>query len=176
MQKVDFNPISELFVANSKKPDYVKDVNLRTLSSFQRALLVIDGTVTKFLEAVTMERVEVKPVKQSQHILTSEHELLKAPSGTQIITRQVALQGKYSYRFYAYASSLIVPERLALSERRKIAKSEEGLGRILNASRRPQYRELLWYGKEYPGELPGVRDHFRALAGTRPVQRGLAHQ
>jgi chorismate-pyruvate lyase len=158
MQDLGFDPISELFVANYDRPAYIEDVNLRTLSSFQRALLVIDGTVTKFLEAVTMEPVEVKPIKQNQRTLTADHELLKATAGTQIMTRQVALQGKYSYRLYAYASSMIVPERLGVSERWKVEKSQEGLGRILNAGRRPQYRELLWYGKEYPAELPGIQE------------------
>jgi hypothetical protein len=54
-----FNPLKDLFAAQSSKPETLREVNLRALSPFQRALLVIDGTVTKFIEAYTMEPVEI---------------------------------------------------------------------------------------------------------------------
>jgi chorismate-pyruvate lyase len=162
MDNTPFDPLSELFVANYDKPENVEQVNLRTLSAFQRALLVIDGTVTKFIEAVTMEPVEVKQIKQSLEQLSKRQELLLADEGTGIIARQVLLQGKYSYRLYAHASSLIVPERLPPAERSGIENSGQGLGRILNMAKTEQYRELLWYGKEYPRELPGTKPELLA--------------
>jgi chorismate-pyruvate lyase len=174
-----FDPISDLFVANFNRPDHIEPVNLRTLSSFQRALLVIDGTVTKFIEATTMEPVEIKLVQQTKEKLSTEQELLQALPDTEVLARQVLLQGKYSYRFYAYASSLIIPERLNPDERKQVENFGRGLGKILNTSGTEQYRELLWYGKEYPKEIPGMTPElmergflsrtYRIYCNGRPV-------
>jgi len=155
-----FDPISELFVANFERPAYLEDVNFRALTPFQRALLVIDGTVTKFIEAFTMEPVDVVLLNQVEQNLTARHDLLTASKGTTVISRQVLLQGKYSNTFYAYASSLIVPDRLSLTNRKKLEIPGQGLGRIMLESRMEQYREVLWYGKEYTAELPEAISHF----------------
>ncbi len=45
----DFSPLNELLTAQAAKPAGLSAVNLRVLSPFQRSLLVIDGTVTKFI-------------------------------------------------------------------------------------------------------------------------------
>jgi len=180
MQNTDlFDPISELFVANFERPGYLEEINLRALTPFQRALLVIDGTVTKFIEAFTMEPVEIILLDQVKQNLTTEHRLLKASKGTVVIARQVLLQGKYSNTFYAYASSLIVPDRLRITEKKKLEVPGEGLGRILLESQMEQYRELLWFGKEYTTELPEAISHFtnngflsrtyRISSGRQPI-------
>ena len=38
-----FDPLSDLFLAQFDRPQELGSVNLRTLSPFQRSLLVIDG-------------------------------------------------------------------------------------------------------------------------------------
>ena len=43
-----FDPGSDLFVAQFDRPADLQPVNMRALSPFHRALLVIDGTVTNF--------------------------------------------------------------------------------------------------------------------------------
>jgi hypothetical protein len=48
-----FTPMSDLFVAQFTRPKHLEQINLRSLTPFQRALLVLDGTVTKFIEAYT---------------------------------------------------------------------------------------------------------------------------
>lgn len=50
-----FDPFADLLSAQASRPLELRPVNLRTLTPFQRALVSIDGTVTKFIEAYTLE-------------------------------------------------------------------------------------------------------------------------
>ena len=52
--RATFDPLTDILVAQTSKPEGLKPLNFRTLNPFQRALMVIDGTVTKFIEAYTM--------------------------------------------------------------------------------------------------------------------------
>jgi chorismate-pyruvate lyase len=149
-----FNPLKDLFAAQSSKPDTLRDVNLRALSPFQRALLVIDGTVTKFIEAYTMQPVEIIRLHQRIQNLPVDHIWLEAQRGVAVVAREVLLRGKYNQRLYAYAASLVIPDRLGEAENEKLEIEGEGLGRILNQNRLETYRDILWYGKEDLSSLP----------------------
>lgn len=174
-----YDPISELFVGNFDRPPDLEDVNLRALTPFQRALLVIDGTVTKFIEAVTMEQVEIELIDQATHHLKSEHRLLEVLSNTPVINRRVLLLGKYSRTLHAYASSVVVPERALPDFNKKLEIPGESLGRMLLESRMEQYRELLWCGRERLTDPPdAIKEYrgksflsrtYRISTGKRPV-------
>lgn len=174
-----FDPMKDLFIAQAAKPAHVSEVNLRTMTPFQRALLVIDGTVTKFIEAYTMDPIEVIRLSQEQRRLSADHTWLEAPKGTVVVARQVLLRGRYSYTLYAYAVSLIVPERLGDDVKQSLEIDGEGLGRILLNSRLETRREVLWYGREHASELPDAVRHktnteflsrmYRIIAGGRPI-------
>jgi len=155
-----FDPLADLFVAQAAKPPQVREINLRALPPFHRALLVIDGTVTKFIEAYTMDPVEVIRINQEERVLPIDNDWLEASEGTKVIAREVLLWGKYSYRFYAYATSLIVPERVPEKFKQGLEIDPGGIGRILLSNRLETYREVLWYGKERPGQLPAEIQHF----------------
>ncbi len=154
-------------------------VNLRTLSPFQRALLVIDGTVTKFIEAYTMEPVEVVRLSQEEMALAEEHRWLEAPRDTAVVARQVMLRGKYSHTFYAYAVSLIIADRIRATMRERLDLEGESLGRILLSQKTESRREVLWYGRERVDELPeAVRREcegdfisrtYRVIAAGQPM-------
>lgn len=174
-----FDPMRELFVAQGSRPAELAAVNLRTLSPFHRALLVIDGTVTKFIEAYTMEPVDVLHLGQEVRPLPTDDTWLETPRGTEVLARQVLLRAKYSRSVYAFAVSLIVPERLPDDIRRGLEIDGEGLGRLLLGSRAETYREVLWYGRERSAELPdGVRDlqgsdflsrTYRIISHEKPI-------
>jgi chorismate-pyruvate lyase len=164
----EFDPLRELFVAQSARPSHLGEINLRALTPFQRSLLVIDGTVTKFIEAYTMEPVEVIRLDQEKRNLPADHAWLEAPKGTAVIARQVLLRGKYSYTTYAYAVSLIVPHRLEADARQRLEIDGEGLGRILLSGRKETYRDVLWYGKEQIASLP---DSIRHLTDGEFISR-----
>ncbi len=174
-----FDPLQELFVAQQDRPAKVRDVNLRTLEPYQRALMVIDGTVTKFLEAYTMESVDIVPLGQESRHLDSDHPWLEVPAGERVVGRQVVLRGRHSHRFHAYAVSLTVPTRLREDVRNQLKGHGEGLGRVLRKCRIDTYREVLWYGREEAETIPGhfpepLRDGcltrtYRILAEQRPI-------
>jgi chorismate-pyruvate lyase len=150
-----FDPLSDLFLAQFDRPAELGSVNLRTLSPFQRALLVIDGTVTKFIEAYTMEPLEVIRLAQVNRELKSEHRWLELPEGSVVAVRHVMIRGEYSHNFYVYAVSSIVLDRLPEEIRGRVeTEVEEGLGRILNANKQESRRDVLWYGRERVTELP----------------------
>lgn len=153
-------------------------LNLRALTPFQRALMVIDGNVTKFIEAYHLEPVEVLRLSQERRALPQDHPWLEAAGGAPVIARQVILRGAYSRSLYAYAVSLILPERLSEAIRRRLEVEGEGLGRILLDQRLETFREVLWYGKERfdpangaSGPLQGefLSRAYRIIAGKRPL-------
>jgi chorismate-pyruvate lyase len=173
------DPIADLFVAQDSKPDYLAPVNLRTLSPFHRALLVTDGTVTKFIEAYRMEPIDVRLLLSEVRQLSAHHHWLDAPKNADVVVREVALQGRQSGDIYAYAVSLVVPQSLPERSRRALEVDGESLGRILLKERTETYREILWFGKETLTELPDMLSHlrsreflsrtYRILAGGRPI-------
>lgn len=150
----EYDPLGELLVAQSEKPYQLKPINLRTLPPFLRALLTIDGTVTKYIEAFTMEPVLVTKLDQQKRSLPANHPWLNASKGEAVIAREVILRGKYSQRLYAYATSLIMPARLPADMRDELDNEGSSLGRVLLAGRMETFREILWYGREHIPKLP----------------------
>src|SRR3970040_1519025 len=124
----EFDPLSDLFVAQFAKPPDLGIVNLRALTPFQRALLVIDGTVTKFIEAYTMEPVTVRIISHEQRRLSADHTWLEAEAGTTVLARDVVLEGKYSGVLHAHALSLVLPERLPADALIKVGAQPRGVG------------------------------------------------
>lgn len=167
-QVAGFDPVQDLLVAQQSRPGHLTDINLRTLTPFQRALLVIDGTVTKFIEAYTMEPIEVLLLEQTERQLAAEHAWLAAAAGESVIARQVLLQGRYNHRLYAYAVSLLVVNRLSPPVRADLKRNPGGLGRILLAHQLETRRDVLWYGREHIAQLP---DPVGSLDDSRFISR-----
>lgn len=176
---LDFDPLRELLVDPTLRPERVSPVNLRALSPFQRALLVIDGTVTKFIEAYKMEPVDVTKLSQRPSVLPSHDTRLEADAGESVIVREVFLTGRYSRSVYAYAISLLVPGRLPEELTGDLHVDGTSLGRILLGHRLETRREVLWFGREQLDDLPeAVRQHtgdefvsrtYRIIAGGLPI-------
>lgn len=150
----EFDPTRELFIAQLERPRELQSINLRTLSPFQRALLVIDGTVTEFLQAYTMEPIEVIRLSQARQRLPDANEWLETPAGSPVLAREVMIRGKYSHTLHVYALSLVAAERLPPEVREELDDRGEGLGRILRKSDMETRREVLWYGRQAENDLP----------------------
>jgi chorismate-pyruvate lyase len=155
-----FDPQCDLLLGQSERLAQQSTLSLRTLSAFQRVLLVIDGTVTKFLEAYALEPIEIVRISQISRPLPADHDWLQAPKGTTVFARQVLLRGRYTATVYAYASSLIVRDRLQEVVQQDLEVDGKGLGHILRESRLETYREVVWYDWEDLDDLP---DAFRQL-------------
>ena len=67
--RVSKKRMKDLFAAQFAKPSDLEEMNLSQLTPFQRALLVIDGTVTQFIEAYTFSPVEVVLLHQETQTL-----------------------------------------------------------------------------------------------------------
>ena len=145
--------MSGMFIAQESRPDGLLDLDADALTPFQRALLVIDGTVTQFIEAYTAERIDVTCLSQKRRVLTQPHRWLEVESGTSVMARDVLLKGAKTGAVYAYGTSLIAPERLEGALLSGVEGAEESLGRLLRQNRAETYRELLWRGLE-PVEAP----------------------
>ncbi len=143
-----FDPVADLLAGSGRRPPHLEPVNLRAVGPVLRALLVIDGTVTKFLEAVWMEPVHVEILDQTDTLLDDDHDELMAEAGTNVIARTVRLVGAGSGRRYAHAASLLVVDRLPSDVQELLASHPQGLGRILLESKLETRREVLWYGRE----------------------------
>lgn len=175
----NFDPFADLMVMQAVRPRHWQPVDLRKLTPFQRALVSIDGTVTKFIEAYTLEPVEVMRLQQQEQPLRADHPWLAAPAGTPVIARQVLLYGKYSATIYAYAVSLLLADRLPAEVLRGLDVEPAGLGRILLNSQLENRREVLWYGREQIPDLPEtievytgndfISRTYRIIVGNQPL-------
>ncbi|MFC1773655.1 hypothetical protein ACFL3A_09925 [Pseudomonadota bacterium] len=89
-----FDPLKGFTITQASRPPELDELDLCTLTPFQRALLVLDGTVTKFIEAYTMEPLEIVRLAQNQQRLPQSHLWLEAPERTNVALRQVMIEGR----------------------------------------------------------------------------------
>ena len=155
--------LKDLFVAQFAKSSDLEEINLSQLTPFQRALLVIDGTVTQFIEAYTFSPIEVVLLHQETQTLPTDHVWLDAEKGTEVAARQVVLQTEQKDgqqpTVHAYATSLIVLDRIPQTIRKGLTLKGRGLGQLLQRSGLETRRDLLWWGLDHPKDLPGVLRH-----------------
>lgn len=168
-----FDPVADLLVGGEQRPAGLEPINLRAIGPLQRALLVIDGTVTKFLEAVTMEPVQVHIVEQTELELDVAHRELMAPVGSRVIVRTVEIRGSRTGRHYSQASSLLVLDRLPTEVRERLDDHPQGVGRILADAGLETRREVLWYGREHPKGDSGLATGSRICRTYRIISGGL---
>ena len=164
----EFDPFAGVFVAQKERPGYLQDVDFRELTSFERTWLVIDGTVTRFLEGQKVEPIDIIECEWSKETLTKDHIWLDAPKGSVVASRRVLLRGGHSGHIHASADSLLILKRVEDAVGRPVDRIPEGLGRMLSSGRTEQYRELLWYGKETASDLP---NEIRNLASECCLSR-----
>lgn len=174
-----FDPAAGLFVGQDRRPAHLKAVRPDELSPLQRALLVIDGTVTTFLSAWALERVAVRPLSQRALVLPVADIWLDAPAGTSVMERSVLLIGARSQTLFAYAESVICTDRLPPALRDGLLSGGLSLGQILLLPGFESRREGLWYGRERPAALPPavaaltapefLTRTYRVSAASRPL-------
>lgn len=149
-----FDPAAQSFLAQDQRPPDLLAVSPDELSPLQRALLVIDGTVTTFLSAWALEPIAVQPLSQRAAVLAAGQTWLDAAAGTPVLERSVLLVGLRSQRLFAFAESVICTERLPAALRGGLLSGGLSLGQLLLLPGFESRREGLWYGRERPGLLP----------------------
>ena len=175
--------VKELFVAQSERPAILKDISLTRLSPFQRALLVADGTVTRFIESYLLTPIQVILLYQGRRKLHNQHNWLEMPTGGNIIAREVVLQTpsteNQTPKIHAYAVSQIVHERLSQPVVDGLDAGINGIGVLLHHSQLETRRDLLWWGVERVTGLPSTIAYYegtpflsrtyRVVADSKPL-------
>jgi len=156
-----FDPMNALLTAQSSRPPQFKSIDMHTLTPFQRALMTIDGTVTKFIEAYTMEHVLVTRISQAEHVIENENACwLEVEKDSPVTVREVYLHGEQSKTIHAYAVTLIAPDMLNKSVDEGLKTQGGSVGRLLRSSKMETYREFLWYGSQRFENLPEPLSSF----------------
>ncbi|UCG72690.1 MAG: DUF98 domain-containing protein [Chromatiales bacterium] len=157
------------------RPQALGDVELDNLSAFQRALLTIDGTVTQFIEAYTLEKVRIRVLDHSAGCAGDLASWLACDSDTEVLRRRAALVGSDTERLYVYAESVLLPARLSTDMHAALNRETGGLGKILLNELLESRREGLWYGMQELRKLPpalGVGASLYCLTRTYRVISG----
>ena len=175
--------MKDLFVAQFAKPPDLEEMNLSQLTPFQRALLVIDGTVTQFIEAYTFSPIEVVLLHQETQTLSTRHVWLNAEKRTEVVSREVVLQTRQKNgqqpTVHAYATSIIVLDRISETIKEGLTLKGHGLGQLLQRSGLESRRDLLWWGLKRAKDLPEALSHlegkpflsrtYRIVADGQPI-------
>ena len=125
------------------------------LSTFQRILLTTDGTVTDMLEAYLFEQMRI--IKLSERILPlpSDNPYMSLKAGTEIINREILLQGKISRKNFIYAESVIVPSRLTPQFQNALIETKTPIGKIWIEQRVETFKEIKDSALEMAQDLSG---------------------
>lgn len=117
--------------------------DLLTLPAFLRTLLVMDGTVTKALEAWFWEPVKVIPQLNELMALTKKIEGLEAQKGDQVLHREVILQGDTSNKVFACARSTVSLELLPTKTSGALKSGKIGIGELFREQGLETYRDII---------------------------------
>ncbi len=150
------------FTAQDALPDDVEAVELPRLNSFLRGLLLLDGTVSRALEAETLHPVEVEPVGQEECEPPAAESAALQLQGERCIRRRVVMRIAKPTPS-VWAESYVVPERLPETFLRALTGNTQGIGGSLQQLRLESARELLWFGLATP---PTWSEPAGAPAGT----------
>jgi len=154
------------------------DVPVRELPPLLRALLVMDGTVTKTLEAYFWEPVEVATLRQE--FIHAEHPIpwIRTAPGDRVLVRRARLSGVESKRAYAAAFSVIRTHLMPEAFKLRLIDRRIGIGVLIRDSGLESYREVLEIGIE-PADESGdstapatselVFRTYRILIDGKPV-------
>jgi len=97
------------------------------------------GTVTSFLENLVGEPIVARERSQNPSRAQPSNPL-QVPAGHPLIFRTAVLRGRTSGRSYVYAETLLVPNRLSINVRRRLERSSDPIGRILEDEEIPVTR------------------------------------
>jgi chorismate-pyruvate lyase len=153
------------FISKERVPASMANrIRFQEMNPFLRALLVTDGTVTKFLEAYLWEPISVERIFQKEIVLKEANFFLETKKGEPVTLRKILLRGVWSSKVYTFAESLIRIHLLEEEIQRDLLEGRLGLGELLRDRRLETYREMLEFGKEEMGEE--LAAYFGAWVGS----------
>ncbi len=139
------------------------DLNLETLPSFLRTLLVMDGTVTKSLEAWFWEPVNIIAKYNDKVTLNEVVAGLEACIGDTVLHREVSLCGETSKTIFATAKSIVSLQELPDDIGKSLIKGDIGIGELLRDKELETYRDI--FDINYYPENSSHKENFDELEG-----------
>lgn len=85
----EFDPFANVFIAQDRRPAHLEDIDLYSLSAVERTLLLIDGTVTRFLEAYFAEPIEIINIEETHETLKKDHTWLALSKGQVVMCKRL---------------------------------------------------------------------------------------
>ena len=149
--------------------------NLTHLSRFQKILLITDGTVTKLLENYLDEPIIVHKLNEEiqQGISTFPHnDELDIDTPTDVLQREIFLQGQLTGKNWIYADSTIFINHLSSDFRQDLLESNQPIGKLWIKYRLETYKSILSIQEENAEELApyfGIEAHNRMITRTYSV-------
>jgi chorismate-pyruvate lyase len=123
-----------------------------SLDTFQRVLLMTDGTVTDILEAHAGEPIRVVILGQEFEPVPREISQLDTDGVECLLHRTVLLQGRASGTTFIHADTLVAPERLPPAVLDGLLRTGKPIGRLLTEERVETFREIVALNYEAAGE------------------------
>ena len=128
-------------------------LTLSELSTFQRIILITDGTLTDILEIYLLEKISICKLSEEIINLVETVPALNLKEGVNVIKRKIFLQGKISQKNWIYAESIIVPERLDVLFQEQLLNSEKPIGKLWLEYRVETFKEIIDLSQEPAGDL-----------------------
>ena len=117
-------------------------LDLTQLPAFLRTLMVMDGTVTKSLEAWFWEPVIVDALSNKLETIQCSVAGLEVVSGDRVLQREVILKGAHSNQIFACARSTVSLKHLPKEISGSLEKGEIGIGELLRERGVETYRDI----------------------------------
>ncbi len=117
--------------------------DLSKLPAFLRTLLVMDGTVTKALEAWFWEPVKVVALQNESTNLSAPVRGLEANEGDKVLKREVILQGGNTKQTFACARSTVLLKSLPKEVGEALETGKIGIGELFRKKGLETYREII---------------------------------
>ncbi len=118
------------------------ELDLIQLPAFLRTLMVMDGTVTKSLEAWFWEPVVVEALTNQLKKIQLPVDGLEVEQGDRVLQREVILKGSQSGKIFACARSTVSLKHLPKEIGGALEKGEIGIGELLREKGVETYRDI----------------------------------
>jgi chorismate-pyruvate lyase len=145
---------------------------LKALSTFQRVLLITDGTVTELLEQYLDEPIKVvklyEKIEQDLNQLSVFHQQFIPAEESVFLKRKTLLQGQQTLNNWLYAESVVLINNLEADFRVDLLDSHEPIGKLWSKYRYETYKVIVAAGEELTGELA---THFNISPNDKMITR-----
>lgn len=138
-------PQETLFSSNTSVPLDNAIIQDKSLSLFQKILLITDGTVTDLLRLYRGETIKVKKIMQ-EITLSGDSEVSLCSNETPILKRKVLLHSETQN--YVYAESIFIFENLPRTIQLKLLETNRPIGLMWKEEKLETYREIINYKTE----------------------------